>query len=287
MSKEKLSIFFFSGSGNTEHVANLVSSSLSKNFEVTLINIDNVMRKDESFDDDFVKAGLIYPVHALNAPKNVIRFLKEHLPEGKNRPFFIVKSPGDPFFNGGATYELRKILSKKSYEIMQEETIVMPANVFMGYRDEFIRKILLFAQKRVEKLCEKIVSNRVLLHRNPLWLRFSTWIFSRLESLGSPIFGKDLKVSKKCNSCGLCEKICPTGNIKLVNGKPKFGWKCIICMRCIYKCPQDAISPRIFGFFKVKNYYNINKFKEFDKSPANYKPTKFEKGFSRYFQDRD
>jgi len=283
LSRETLSIFFFSGSGNTEHVANLFSSELSSDFDIKLINIDNVIRKGEKFDDDFHKAGLIYPVHALNAPKNVIKFLKKHLPKGKNRSFFIVKSPGDPFFNGGATYELRKILSRKGYEISQEETIVMPANVFLGYRKAFIEKILITAQKRVKDLSKKIVTNRISLHKNPLWLRFSTWFFSRLESYGSPIFGKDLRVNSKCNSCELCQKVCPTGNIKLIDGKPKFGWKCLICMRCIYKCPQDAIAPRFFGFFKVKNYYNINKFKDLSKSYLKYKPTTFEKGFNRYF----
>lgn len=285
MNREKLSIFFFSGSGNTEHVANLFHSELSKNFDVRLINIDNVMRKDEKFADDFDKAGLIYPVHALNAPKNVIKFLKKNLPKGKNRSFFIVKSPGDPFFNGGATHELRKILSKKRYEVMQEETIVMPANVFAGYRDEFIKKILVTAQKRVVDLSKKIVANRVSLHKNPLWLRFSTWFFSRLESFGSPIFGKDLKINDNCNSCGLCKKICPMSNIKLIDGKPNFGWKCIICMRCIYKCPQDAISPGIFGFFKVKEYYNINKFKDIPQKTSEFIPSLFEKGFQRYFDE--
>ena len=285
MNKEKLTIFFFSGSGNTEHVANIFSFELSENFDVTLVNIDYAMRKDENFDDDFRKAGLIYPVHALNAPKNVIKFLKELLPEGKNRDFFIVKSPGDPFFNGGATHELKKILSGKDYKIMQEETIVMPANVFLGYREAFIKKILLTAEKRAKKLSRKIVSGEKSLHGNPLWLRFSTWIFSRIESFGTSFFGKDLKVNNSCNSCGLCEKICPMENIKIVNGKPKFGWKCLICMRCIYKCPQDAISPRIFGFFKVKNYYNINKFKDINSEPPEFIPTKFEKGFKRYFEN--
>lgn len=285
MSKEKLKVFFFSGSGNTEHLASLFSSELSKNFEVLSINIDNIMRKGDKFDDNFAKAGLIYPVHALNAPKNVIKFMKKYLPKGKNRTFFIVKSPGDPFFNGGATYELRKILSERGYEITLEETVVMPANVFIGYRDEFIEKIFETAHRKVKRFSEKVAENRISLHKNPLWLRFSTWFFSRLEFCGSPFFGKDLKVSKNCNSCGLCEKICPTENIKLINGKPKFSWKCIICMRCIYKCPEDAISPFLFSILKVKNYYKIRKFIDQKKTLSNYSPTRFEKGFDKYFKD--
>lgn len=287
MNRSKLSIFFFSGSGNTEHVANLFSSELSKNYNVKLINIDDVMRKNEGFDDDFVKAGLIYPVHALNAPKNVLKFLKDHLPNGASRSFFVIKSPGDPFFNGGATYEIRKILEKKGYSVDQEGTVVMPANVFLKYREPFIEKILKTAKNKVSKLSDKVINDQKSLHKNPLWLRFSTWFFSRLESMGSPFFGKDLKVNEKCNSCGLCEKICPSSNIKLVDGKPKFGWKCLICMRCVYKCPQDAVSPRIFRFFKVRNYYNINKFKDIDQITSDFTPTKFEKGFNRCFDEND
>ena len=45
-----------------------------------------------------------------------------------------------------------------------------------------------------------------------------------------------------CNGCGICEKICPVDNIKLVNEKPEWQHKCQMCTGCLHYCPQKAIQ---------------------------------------------
>ena len=44
-----------------------------------------------------------------------------------------------------------------------------------------------------------------------------------------------------CNSCKVCEKVCPADNIK-VGKKPEFSHKCVACFACIHHCPQNAID---------------------------------------------
>ena len=49
---------------------------------------------------------------------------------------------------------------------------------------------------------------------------------------------------KKCNSCKNCEKVCPTGAIRVDQNNNKwyyFPSKCIKCYRCADKCPRNAI----------------------------------------------
>jgi len=281
--KPKLTLFYFSGSGNTKYVAEKFSLQFLEKYGVELVDIDEFDRLRKGFGDDFAVAGVIYPVHALNAPANVLNFLKKSLPKGEGRKFFIVKSPGDPFFNGGATTEIRKILNKNGYIVTHESLVVMPANVFMRYRDSFISKLIEVADVKIAKASSEIMNGTVVLHKNPLWMRFSTWFFSRLETFGASFFGKDLKVNNDCTKCGLCMKICPKMNITAdKEGRPRFGWKCMICMRCIYKCPNNAISPRIMKFFKVKNFYKLS---ELQKPSDLTNPTAFEKGFGKYFGD--
>ena len=53
---------------------------------------------------------------------------------------------------------------------------------------------------------------------------------------------KNFNVEEKCTQCGICEKICPVGNIKLVDGKPTWHQNCEQCMRCIQWCPVEAIQ---------------------------------------------
>ena len=45
-----------------------------------------------------------------------------------------------------------------------------------------------------------------------------------------------------CIGCGICEKICPKGNIELRGGKPVFGTNCIGCLSCVQYCPKEAIN---------------------------------------------
>lgn len=53
---------------------------------------------------------------------------------------------------------------------------------------------------------------------------------------------KQFAVNALCVSCGTCAKVCPRGNIRLVDGKPRFGADCIQCLSCLQYCPQEAIS---------------------------------------------
>lgn len=68
---------------------------------------------------------------------------------------------------------------------------------------------------------------------------------------------KQFAVSGDCISCGTCEKLCPKGNIRLVDGKPQFGADCIQCLACLQYCPKQAISlGRITQ--KREHYHNPN-----------------------------
>lgn len=45
-----------------------------------------------------------------------------------------------------------------------------------------------------------------------------------------------------CVHCGVCENVCPLGNIHYINERPVWGDECTHCMACISKCPQRAIE---------------------------------------------
>jgi NAD-dependent dihydropyrimidine dehydrogenase PreA subunit len=56
---------------------------------------------------------------------------------------------------------------------------------------------------------------------------------------------RDLWVDERCDSCGICVRVCPVGNIKLSqSGSPALVWQhnCINCLACYHHCPQEAIQ---------------------------------------------
>jgi ferredoxin len=48
------------------------------------------------------------------------------------------------------------------------------------------------------------------------------------------------------------------------NKRPSFGGKCSLCLGCIYRCPKNALRPRIGSFVVLKQGYHLELFKEKD-----------------------
>jgi Pyruvate/2-oxoacid:ferredoxin oxidoreductase delta subunit len=45
----------------------------------------------------------------------------------------------------------------------------------------------------------------------------------------------------RCPGCMICKNSCPRRNIEIIDNKPAFGGKCVLCTRCINICPENAI----------------------------------------------
>ncbi|MHA1581901.1 MAG: 4Fe-4S binding protein [Candidatus Baldrarchaeia archaeon] len=46
----------------------------------------------------------------------------------------------------------------------------------------------------------------------------------------------------KCIGCKTCERYCPTGAIKVIEGKARVNWMiCMGCGLCVRSCPRQAI----------------------------------------------
>jgi ferredoxin len=82
--------------------------------------------------------------------------------------------------------------------------------------------------------------------------------------------------------CGKCVRECPTGNISISNENIIFGNKCTFCMRCVYICPEKAISNKYMNFFVIKEGYNIQRVIDDPKIKGNF-ITHRTKGYFKHF----
>jgi len=68
----------------------------------------------------------------------------------------------------------------------------------------------------------------------------SSWL---IEHFYSRLFRVD---PSKCTACGLCMEVCPTSNItKDALGRPQWDRRCLECLSCEMKCPEEAITSAL------------------------------------------
>ena len=250
----KVVLYVFSGTGNTLKVASLIKKYM--NAEVTVYRISKKSGEAPS-PEGFDLVGIGYPIHAFNAPEPILKFVKS-LPKVAYRRAFIFKSSGEGLhLNDCSSQKCIKILKKKGYDVTLERHVVMPYNMIYRHSDEMAKQMWIYAKAYVKLICRELESFKREKVSQSFLKTFYAPIF-RIEQPFAHIHGPLFKVNgKKCIACGKCEKVCPENNIKLKDGKYKFGKKCVLCMGCAFNCPVDAVKVGFFKFWKVNGSYHL------------------------------
>ena len=116
----KILICYFSGTGNTEMVIDKHIEEFTKqNHQVDTYKIEGELSKIDVSQYDLL--GIGYPIHAFNAPSNVVNFVKS-LPRSEiQKKLFIIKTSGEPLsINNISSYKIIKLLKRKNYILNNE-----------------------------------------------------------------------------------------------------------------------------------------------------------------------
>ncbi|MBS3899159.1 MAG: EFR1 family ferrodoxin [Dethiobacter sp.] len=223
-------IFYFTGTGNSLKVAKDIAKEVG---DTTIWPIG----KQHKLSGKYESIGFVYPVYCGGLPAAVERFVKElDIAENKNAYFFAVCTSGAM---GGGLSNIKKIIAEKGGKLSYGENIKCFANYICMYpmAKNVDKKAQLQAEATKTAACE--IKNRAVkpILRNGLISLFHGGFVKSLKSKD-----KGFNISIACNSCGICEKVCPVANIKIMDGKPSFGGHCEQCVACIQWCPNQAIN---------------------------------------------
>lgn len=259
----KIVLYVFSGTGNTLKVASLYKQYL--NAEVTVYRVSKKSPPPPP-PEEFDLIGIGYPIHAFSAPEPILKFVKT-LPALRDKRAFVFKTSGEGLhLNDGSSQKLIKIMKKKGYDVLFERHFVMPYNMIYRHSDEMAKQMWIYA-RAMAKLSAGEIENGVRKKvKQNIFKKAFTATFRVIEQPFAHIHGPLFKVdSKKCINCERCIKTCPQANIKVKDGKIKFGKACVLCMGCSFNCPTDAIKVGVFKFWKVNGSYRLNELEK-DKS---------------------
>ncbi len=253
-------IFYFSGTGNTEHVAFMIRHEFAdRGYQVDLYRMEDILNQQLKISyDEYDLIGIGAQVIGYGAPPLLTQFVK-CMPKAQGIKTFIFRTAGGVApINYNASNDIIKQLKHKGYQVDYERLFSIGSNWIVKFDDDVMRSLYQATQLKVKQMCQELMDGKSRHLESNLILKV-------LMTIGIPFFafllriiGKDLSVNSDCNHCGICIHNCPSQNIYQKSNKVKFKFKCNNCLRCVYACPQKAIQYRLFKFFVIPSGYNID-----------------------------
>jgi len=218
--------FYFTATGNNLYVA--------KRFGGTNYSIPQLLKENQfEFEDE--KIGIIFPIYSGSVPKIVEEFLNKAKLTSKY--IFAIGTYGA--FSGGAMSHILEIGEKNNIQFSYINTLLMVDNYLPGF--DMIKQLEKEPKKNIEENLVRIIND--VEHRKD-YVKKSSALGGIMRFVASKIvnnhFQEKFYVESSCNGCKTCEKVCPVNNIK-VNDLPTFDNNCHQCLACIQNCPQNAI----------------------------------------------
>lgn len=238
-------IHYFSGTGNTYHMVNILGESLrQQGYDVQYSNME---KPRERMWEECSLHVFCYPIYAFGTPAIVLRYIRS-LKKISGRKAAIVCSYGG--FEGQSLTHMSMLLRRKGLDVFLTDAALYPDNwtqVVNPKEEEEQRAMMEKADHEMGLLGQKIASLETgIKKRGLLNLAWSWVVFSLFTALGRRIMGKVFIADSTCISCGKCERTCPVSTIKIKNGRPFWGWKCENCERCMNICPKRSIQTSGF-----------------------------------------
>lgn len=244
----KTTLYYFTGTGNSLKIARDLASLLD---DAEVLSIPRLLTEMQAAGEKgkirpkAEQVGFAFPVYAWGVPRIVINFLR-HLDLSQTQYVFaLVTCGGGP---GGTLTKFAHHLKKQGIILKAGFSIKMPDNYILwmsGPDSEKQKQICTVAKKRLTEIAEIIKQNssRPLEKNGPLYNLMGN-VVHKLFATHAHEQDKFFRALDRCNACGICQRICPTANISLVNGKPVWQRNCEQCLACLQWCPTEAIQYR-------------------------------------------
>jgi NAD-dependent dihydropyrimidine dehydrogenase PreA subunit len=263
-------IYYFSGTGNSLHVAEELQKRIP---EAQLIPILSLVDR-ESLTTNAETVGFVFPHYASSLPKVVHTFI-EKLDLGSAKYLFAIATRGRT--GTMAFVEIDKILKKEGRRLDSFFVFTMPSGsepLVKGYgsqiTEERIQRLEAEMLARLDSI-QRIIVNREVNREEDTGAAtppppFLVPFLPLIEAV-TPILvplGKMVETSfefyydDKCTGCGLCERVCLAEKVQMLDRRPVWqeAINCHGCFACLNFCPEESIQ--VESNWYLKSYTDQN-----------------------------
>lgn len=224
-------VFYFTGTGNSLYAA--------RQIEKCPVSIPQVIH-NENLDYSADSIGIVAPVYGHEVPPMVRDFMKKAA--FHTDYFYMILTYGNR--HGGAAELARQFCSECGIDVKYINILWMV--------DNWLPSFDMNEQKTIDKkVDEQIAAIRADIAARKAMIAPVTdadraahqEYLSRIRQMPPDAFQHFIKVTDACIGCGICEKVCPSGSIRVVDGKAVHTpGSCQTCLACVHACPQKAIG---------------------------------------------
>ena len=235
----RTTIFYFSGTGNSLKVAQDIATQLG---DTDLVRIQKPFTGKPDVSAE--RIGIVFPVYMWGVPLAVKQFARQ-LGAGSGKYIFAVTTYGG--FPAATLSMLANSLHEGGMKLSAGFGVRMPGNYVPMYGALDLakqQKIFEESVKAVGEIVEfvKRGTQNKIERNNWLINAVLTGLIYKSGSKRIPGSDKAFSWQETCTKCGICARVCPVENIKLVEGRPQWQHHCEGCLACLQWCPVEAIQ---------------------------------------------
>ena len=188
----------------------------------------------------------VFPTYSWGVPPAISRFITEVNFTGVQAiNHYMVTTCGDDI---GQTADMwRKLINHRKWVAATAYSVTMP-NTYVLMKGFDVDSPEVVAAKmgampaRVEAVASAIkrgFADSDVVRGSWAWVKTAIVYpyFRRFCMSPRPFHATDA-----CITCGLCARSCPMENIGMADGRPRWGNRCALCLRCYHTCPTHAVA---------------------------------------------
>jgi ferredoxin len=236
------------------------------------ISIPAVINK-QSLKTEADSIGIVFPSYMAQLygiPLVVENFIKKLEDIGSKYIFAVFTFGGYEIVNALPTLKnLAKLIKSLGGKLSTEYSVRLPMNN-LNYDhipipiNKNSETIIEKSKEKIDVICKRITNRKKDKYRiikslfnflmTPMYLMLHKSYLTSLKKYAKepedsnlkyyelmPLTDKSIYVDDKCNGCGICAKVCPIQNIKMVENKPVWQHHCEMCFACDEWCPINAV----------------------------------------------
>jgi formate hydrogenlyase subunit 6/NADH:ubiquinone oxidoreductase subunit I/flavodoxin len=257
-------IFYFSGTGNSLHVARELKQRLPNAKLIPMVRYLD----DKDIKTSAEKVGFVFPLYFMTVPAPVRRFIERLDVCSAKYTFSVVTRIGTV---NVAHRSIERILNKKGRRLNALFSINMANNSPTGLKPtkgdrNWVKKTSGDKVSQLETgvqaqldIMEKVIGTRtnypIKRWPNPFIYILERVMYLATRSINTQI---DFYSDETCNGCGVCQAVCPSEKVRIEGKRPKWEEfvKCYYCYACFNFCPTQSILVRNKYTLKEGRYYH-------------------------------